>query len=148
MNPYLQFGALGLLAIVLTWIGAIIKKFAEAMITRIETGDAELVKALNDIRSLVSSLREENRFLRESFSELTRHMSEMMQRWRVADAIHEFHNQEQSEVHSMTMDLHRQVYEGATGVHRRKDIEKRAQERKETLAGLDRESDPPVLPKR
>ncbi len=87
--------------------------------------------------------REEARFLRESFRELTAHLSDLMQRWRVADAIHELHNQEQAEVHVMATDLHKAIVDRQTGVHRLDEIRRGTRERAEQREELMRQSTAP-----
>ena len=80
MNIYLQLGAFGLLA----WI---VKRLGDAVADRIGKGDSELVAAIGELKNLLIAQREESRFLRESFASLTSHMSDLVQRWKVADAI-------------------------------------------------------------
>lgn len=137
-----QGGFAAVLLLVLYWQRDDRKAEREARVA-----ERAILEAMRDslvrIEAAERNEAEADRFLRESFGHLLGQITDLVQRWRVADAIHELHNQEQAEVHTMVGDIARATVDRPTGVHRIAEIEKLSRERAVEREELLRQSSPP-----
>ena len=160
MTPtWLNYGALGLCAIILSGAYRLIDKMATrwmavadgfsaslaAAASASAARDKELVQHLSTISTGITQVlmtvqrieahevteAESNRFMKDTIKNAVEYLGKIMQHTNNVRVEQPFRDETIDELHTMTTDMHREIVKRDTGVHRLSEIEKRHRERQD-----------------